>query len=83
MRTTLTLDDDVAAQLEALRRKQHATLKHVVNQALRIGLRELRGVGKATRKRYRMEPFGPGEPKLANYDNIAEVLAFAEGDDFK
>lgn len=38
MRTTLTLDPDVARRLEAEVRKQGGGLKAVVNQALRIGL---------------------------------------------
>jgi SpoVK/Ycf46/Vps4 family AAA+-type ATPase len=45
MRTTLTLDDDVAVQLERLRRSREANLKDLVNEALRLGLREM--IGKA------------------------------------
>ena len=36
MRTTLTLDDDVAVQLERLRKARHANLKDLVNEALRL-----------------------------------------------
>jgi ribbon-helix-helix CopG family protein len=35
MRTTLTIDDDVAAQLERLRRERDVTLKDIINEALR------------------------------------------------
>ena len=38
MRTTLTLDDDVAAKLKSLTRKSGASFKDVVNDALRRGL---------------------------------------------
>jgi hypothetical protein len=38
MRTTLTLDDDVAALLEAEERRTHKPFKQVVNDALRRGL---------------------------------------------
>lgn len=38
MRTTLTLDDDVAAALEKEQRRTHASFKDVVNRALRAGL---------------------------------------------
>jgi hypothetical protein len=41
MRITLTLDDDVAAALERVRRTRNASLKDVVNDALRRGLNEL------------------------------------------
>lgn len=38
MRTTLTLDPDVARRVEAEMRRRGRGLKEVVNQALRIGL---------------------------------------------
>lgn len=41
MRTTLTLDDDVAAALERLRRSREESLKVLVNEALRRGLKQI------------------------------------------
>jgi toxin-antitoxin system PIN domain toxin len=41
MRTTLTLDDDVAAVLERLRKSRNASLKDLVNEALRRGLKDM------------------------------------------
>ncbi|MBS0472789.1 MAG: ribbon-helix-helix protein, CopG family [Proteobacteria bacterium] len=38
MRTTLTLDPDNAARLERLRKERDASLKDVINDALRRGL---------------------------------------------
>ena len=38
MRTTLTLDPDVAQLVEDEVHRRHQTLKHVVNEALRRGL---------------------------------------------
>lgn len=38
MRTTITLDDDLAAQLRRLARETGRSFKHVVNDALRAGL---------------------------------------------
>jgi hypothetical protein len=38
VRTTLTLDDDVAAKLKAQMRKTGKPFKEVVNEALRVGL---------------------------------------------
>ena len=37
MRTTLTLDEDVAAILERLRKSRDTSLKDLVNEALRRG----------------------------------------------
>jgi hypothetical protein len=38
MRTTLTLDDDVAAKLQAEARRASEPFKQVVNRLLRVGL---------------------------------------------
>ena len=38
MRTTLTIDDDVMAQIEDLRRREGLSLKGVLNKLLRAGL---------------------------------------------
>lgn len=39
MRTTLTIDDELAAQIDELRRSEGLSLKRVVNYLLREGLR--------------------------------------------
>ncbi|NWG53117.1 MAG: CopG family transcriptional regulator [Hydrogenophilaceae bacterium] len=41
MRTTLTIDDDVAVQIERLRKERDASLKDVINEALRRGLQDM------------------------------------------
>jgi Arc/MetJ family transcription regulator len=41
MRTTLTLDDDVAAAIERLRQTREASFEDLVNEALRRGLKEM------------------------------------------
>ena len=38
MRTTLTLDDDVARRIDEIVRRERRTMKDVVNNALRRGL---------------------------------------------
>jgi hypothetical protein len=81
MRTTLTLDDDVAVQLERLRRSRDASLKDLVNDALRRGLREM-SAPPPNRKPFRTRTFHMGRP-LVNIDNVAEALAYAEGEGFK
>jgi hypothetical protein len=82
MRTTLTIDDDVAAALERLRKKSDVGFKDLVNDVLRRGLNDLRKPQK------RGEPFRTrsvtlGHARLANIDNIGEALAIAEGEPFK
>jgi hypothetical protein len=72
VRTTLSLDDDVAAQLEAWRAKQNLSFKQALNSALRCGLNELSRP--KARKPFRTKPIDMGSCRLANLDNIWEVL---------
>jgi hypothetical protein len=82
MRTTLTLDDDVVAALERLRRARDASLKDVVNDALRRGLRDLTTPPKR-REPFQTQVVALGRLRLASIDNISESLAVAEGEAFK
>jgi hypothetical protein len=50
MRTTLTLDDDNAVRLERLRKTRDASLKEVVNEAIRRGLDALEAKGPLPRR---------------------------------
>jgi Arc/MetJ family transcription regulator len=81
MRTTLSLDDDVAAQLERFRRKHEMSLKELINDALRRGLREMNARSRP-REPFNMKTFDMGGPRV-DIDNIAEALAYAEGEGFK
>jgi len=83
MRTTLTIDDDVAVQLERLRRERRdASLKDIINDALRRGLKEMTARPKKS-KPFRTRTFDVGQALLDNVDNVAEVLAIIEGDAYK
>lgn len=78
MRTTLTIDDDVAAKLKAKAKKESdKSFKEVVNETLRLGLLVQpvtnRGVAFKVKSR-RM-----GLRKGLNYDNIGELLEQIEG----
>ncbi len=83
MRTTLTIDNDVAVQIDELRRTRGASLKAVVNDALRRGLDEIRGAGKPSRKAFRTRSFDLGAAKIPGLDDVAEALALAEGEDHR
>lgn len=82
MRTTLTIDDDVAALLEQLRREKEISLKDAINEALRRGLLEMNTPQKR-RKSYRTPSVDLGTPRIPSIDNIAEVLSIVEGEAFK
>jgi hypothetical protein len=82
MRTTLTLDDDVASALERLRVTRGQSLKDLVNDALRRGLKEMAARPKR-RARLSTRSVDLGRCRTASVDNVAEVLAIAEGESFK
>jgi hypothetical protein len=82
MRTTLTLDDDVAAAIEQLRRARDASLKDIVNDALRKGLSDLNAHPKQ-REPPQTQVVDLGRMRLPSIDNISESLAVAEGEAFK
>jgi hypothetical protein len=82
MRTTLTIDDDVAQLIERIRKRRGASLRDVVNDALREGLPRLEAPSRP-RKRYRTKAVSLGGCLLPNVDNVAEVLEIIEGEDFR
>ena len=79
MRTTLTIDDDVAAELERLRRTRDARMKDLVNDALRLGLRAMTDRSKR-KKPFRTRSFDGGGVLVKSIDSTAELLAEIEGE---
>ncbi|PYT32454.1 MAG: DUF2191 domain-containing protein [Acidobacteria bacterium] len=82
MRTTLTLEDDVAALLLRLRDRRKASLKTVVNEALRKGLQQIQAPSLPQRRR-RTTVVSLGNCLPGNLDDVTEVLAIAEGENFR
>jgi hypothetical protein len=82
MRTTLTLDDDIAVLVERERRRSGRSLKEIINDALRAEL-ERRDTPPKRRRRYAVRPMDLGPCRLPSLDNTSEALAYAEGEDFK
>jgi len=80
MRTTLTLDDDVATRLDALRQGGRS-LKQVINETLRAGLDQM-DRQREPEPSYCVTTFHLGR-KTPNLDNIAEVLADSEAADWR
>ena len=81
MRTTITLDEDVLDNARMLKEKLGIPFKAVINKALRIGLGK---VAEPTHRRpYRTEPHAMGLQEGYDLDNIQELLAQAEGEEFR
>jgi hypothetical protein len=79
MRTTLTIDDDVAAAIERRRRDLNHSLKQEVNALLRAGLmRADEDRPKGDPSRFRVQTLDVGE-LLIPIDDVEAALDIAEG----
>jgi hypothetical protein len=77
MRTTLTLDEDIAARLKAEARRSGRPFKTVVNEYLRAALAQRRAI-KALAP-FRVEPRSMGGPLPGlSYDNVGALLEEVE-----
>jgi Arc/MetJ family transcription regulator len=79
MRTTLTLDPDVAARIEQLRQKRRLGLKDAVNLALRLGLEQLERRSAPARDAYVTPTVDAGRLLVPSLDDVVAVLDFGEG----
>lgn len=82
MRTTLTLDPDVASLLQRLQKSERSTLKETVNRALREGLTHLMA-SPAAPAPFHTRTADLGRCRLNRLDDIAEALSLAEGESFR
>ena len=78
MRTTLNLDDDVAAQLASLAGEQRRSLSRVANDLIRAGLRT--GQDRDTIEPYQPATFDSGRP-LVDVTDVAQALEVLERGD--
>ena len=76
MRTTLSLDPDVASLVEQELSQKKTTLKAVINEKLRRGFAL---DAAAEQPKFELPPaMDLGKPLIHNFDNIAEVLELME-----
>ena len=78
MRTTITLDEDVAAKLTSLARRTGRAFRDVVNETLRRGL--ARPAGSPARQPFlvRARDMGARRPGIT-LDNVADLIEQVEG----
>jgi hypothetical protein len=77
VRTTLTLDDDVASLLKKEARKSREPFKQVVNHYLRLGL--------TAKQLPAQKPFvvKPWNLRLPEFEKVEELLEYLEGPDHR
>lgn len=77
MRTTLTIDDDVAAKLKSkVKKSKDKSFKEVVNETLRLGLMSEK---ETLSKPFKVKARSLGTRRGLNYDKISELLEQTEG----
>jgi hypothetical protein len=79
MRTTLTLDRDIAERVKSATRKSGRPLKQIINEALGAGLDQLSQPRVA--KPYRTKSRNMGLREGIQLDNVQELLSQIEGQD--
>lgn len=82
MRTTLTLEDDVAALLERVQKSKKIGLKEAINEALRNGFQQML-VPAQPAKPFKTKSVDLGRCLIGNIDDTAEALALGEGEHFR
>lgn len=75
MRTTVTLDDDVAKALETLRREQGLATSAALNMLVRRGL----AAASAQQRPFQQRESAMGEPRVP-LDSIGDALELLEGE---
>lgn len=78
MRTTLTLDKDVAAMLKRARSEASVDFKKLVNDLLRAGLAQSEKPP-ASRRKYRTPSTNAGRCLIGTVANIQQVIETVEG----
>jgi hypothetical protein len=73
MRTTIRLDDDVAAAAQRLSREEHVGLGEAINRLARAGLRQ----GRSRRQSYRQRTADLG--LRVDVSNVADALELLDG----
>jgi hypothetical protein len=82
MRTTLTIDADIAAELTRLRQERGISLKVIINETLRRGLKQP-ATHRSRRKRSLTTPVNLGRPLIGNIDCVGAVLEELDAEDYR
>jgi predicted CopG family antitoxin len=78
MRTTVTLADDVTAELERMRRERSIGVSEALNELVRAGMVRK----KESRKKFVQRTHSLGRAYI-DVTNVAEALELAEGPDYR
>lgn len=79
VQTMLTLDEDLAQEIRGLSQKLSKSFKSLVNESLRLGLKQIKKP--FSNKAYRTKPHAMGLKKGCQLNNIQDLLSELEGED--
>jgi hypothetical protein len=78
IRTTVTLDDDVAARVKHVSQSRGVSFRDTLNDLLRLALLDIDN--KPRRRTLRIKPAHMGQKPGLNYDNIESLIEYGEGE---
>jgi plasmid stability protein len=78
IRTTITLDDDVAARVKRESQARGVSFRDTINDLLRTAL--LSADNKPPRRTLTIRPLPMGHKPGLNYDDIESLLEYGEGE---
>ncbi len=78
IRTTVTLDEDVLESVKQESRNRGSSFRETLNDLLRLALANAKSEPK--RSKFRVKPTHMGYRPELNYDHVAGLLDFAEGE---
>ncbi len=82
MRTTVTLDDDIASELDRIAFETKKPFKFVINDLLKRGLRDLRTPAPLEAKPFFL-PHHSGDPRPdIDFNKTSDLLAMLDDEDF-
>lgn len=81
MRTTLTIDEDVAAKAKEAIRVTGMPFKSLINRALRIGIDQV--ISPPKTRPYHTKGTPMGLHKGLSYDKVADLLSLSEAEDHR
>ena len=79
IRTTITLEEDLVERVKQESRQRGVSFKDTVNNLLRLALSVEKVTGE--RKPFKIQPFNSTPVAGLDFDNIQELLDYAEGED--
>jgi hypothetical protein len=83
MRTTLTLDDDIAVQLAKIREERKMSLRDAVNVSMRMGLTLMIKPPHVRKEICKTPVFHASRALIGDLTSTTEMLAVAEGEDYR